>query len=162
MITFDEKGHVYPYEVLEMTIEDFEQVFVQGLENQDYRVQLFAKYQRFCLDLKKAIGIPYFQWIDGSFTTKKHFPGDIDVVTFIDYDHLVKNARIIHYFTENAQKLYNVDAHFAVTCTWKHRFFESSKRDEQAWKKIFGFSRADDFGTKHPKGLIKINFSTHD
>ncbi|MBK8567524.1 MAG: hypothetical protein IPN76_30465 [Saprospiraceae bacterium] len=146
MITFDERGYVYPYEVIEITLEEFRRTFVEDLENQDYRAKLFAKYLQFNNDLKKAVGIPYFQWMDGSFTTKKPFPGDIDVVTFIDYDHLVKNARIIHHFSENSQKLYNVDAHFAVTCAWKHRYHERALKDELQWKKIFGFSRADDFG----------------
>ena len=46
MITFDEKGHVYPYVVIETTLEEFEQVFVANMEERAHRKHLFSKYLR--------------------------------------------------------------------------------------------------------------------
>ena len=98
----------------------------------------------------------FFQWIDGSFATQKPIPGDIDVVSFIDYDQIAKNARAVYHFTENAKRLYEVDAHFAPTVSRKHRFHQRAMTDEIYWKNIFGFSREDKNSQRHPKGIIKI------
>ena len=91
MILFDERGHVFPYEVIEMTLEQFEQVFVEGLEDVAHRRRLFSRYLQFVNELKKVFPSQFFQWVGGSFATKKPFPGDIDVVTFIDYRNYEKN-----------------------------------------------------------------------
>ena len=84
MINFDEKGHLYPYEIVETTLTEFETVFVQQMEDQAHRKKIFDGYLKFIDSLKTALNIPFFQWINGSFTTHKQFPGDIDVCTFID------------------------------------------------------------------------------
>lgn len=84
MITFDEKGHIHPYEIIEITLEEFETAFVQQMEEAAHRKAIFDGYLNFVSDLKTALRIPFFQWLNGSFTTQKPFPGDIDVVCFID------------------------------------------------------------------------------
>ncbi len=158
MITFDEKGHVYPYEVIEFTLEEFERIFVEGLEDKSHRRNLFSKYLQFNDDLKKALNIPYFQWINGSFTTQKLFPGDVDIVSFIDYDYFIRNGRFFNHLAQNSQELYKVDAHFGTTASWRHRFYERTTNDDKYWRDVYGFSRRDENLVRHPKGIIKIKF----
>ena len=158
MINFDEKGHLYPYEILETTLTEFETVFVQQMEDQAHRKRIFDGYLQFIDNLKTALNIPFFQWINGSFTTQKQFPGDIDVCTFIDYDHFVRNLPLIEHFHAISKSQYFTDAHFASTCKWNHRFYNRAVSDEQYWKNVFGFSRPDENMVRHPKGILKIKF----
>jgi hypothetical protein len=158
MVTFDEKGHLYPYEVIEMTMIEFEQEFVGNSDDKAHRKRLFINYLRFIEDFRAAFGGRFFQWINGSFTTTKLLPGDIDLVSFIDYDHFVKNAAVFNHFAMKGKELYNVDAHFATTASWRHRYYQKCQDDERYWKNIFGFSRRDENLERHPKGIVKLKF----
>ena len=158
MITFDEKGHIHPYEVIEMSLYDFERIFVKNMEEREHRKRLFSNYLRFIEDFKAAFGITFFQWVDGSFTTTKTTPGDIDIVTFVDYDLFACKLNVINHFHNIGKTEYEIDAHFAITCKWNHRFYQRALSDEAYWKDIFGFSRPDEDGVRQPKGIIKIKF----
>lgn len=85
-------------------------------------------------------------------------PKDIDVVSFINYDDFIKKPRIINDFSLHGQKKYQVDAHFAPTASWRHRFFDKAQQAEAYWLDIFGSSRSDENLIQHPKGIIKIQF----
>lgn len=47
----------------------------------------------------------FYQFIDGSFTTKKTFPKDIDVVTFVESDFFSKNAVKLLDLRDNFNKI---------------------------------------------------------
>lgn len=77
---FDENGYLNPYEPIEMGWETFEETFVFNT----HRSEIFNPYQDF---LKILRGMPvggFYQWVNGSFTSRKTFPKDIDFVTFVD------------------------------------------------------------------------------
>ncbi len=156
MVIFDEKGHVYPYEVFEIELAEFREIFVDQMQNRDYRNEQFVKYLEFVEEIKRTLKIPFFQWIDGSFTTRKPFPGDVDVVSFINYDHFIRHGRFFNHLGMHSQELYGVDAHFGTTAPWRHRFYQTAVNDEQYWRDVFGFSRPDENLVRHPKGIIKI------
>jgi hypothetical protein len=158
MMTFDEKGHVYPYAVIEMTMGEFKQVFVEGMEDKTHRKQLFTNYLRFTEAFQAALGIPFFQWVNGSFTTKKLLPGDIDVVSFIEYDQFARKLAVLDRFHSIGKGSYDTDLHFAATCKWNHRFYQRAVSDEAYWKDVFGFSKPDESDVRYPKGIIKIKF----
>ena len=158
MITFDEKGHIYPYGVIEMTMAEFEQEFVENMEDRTHRKHLFSNYLRFMEDFRAALGIPFFQWVNGSFTTTKMLPGDIDVVSFIEYDQFARKLAILDKFHSIGKSSYSTDAHFAATCKWNHRFHQRAVSDEAYWKDIFGFTKPDESEARYPKGIIKIKF----
>jgi len=55
------------------------------------RDKIFREYNRYLEDLSEIIGQCVFtQWVDGSFTTKKTNPNDIDIVTFLPDEIYVK------------------------------------------------------------------------
>lgn len=158
MITFDEKGHVYPYEVIEMTLEEFEREFVENMEESGHRRTLLINYLRFIREFRAALGVPFFQWVNGSFTTKKLFPDDIDVVSFIEYDQFARKLAVLERFYSIGKSNYATDLHFAATCKWNHRYYQRAVSDEEYWKDIFGFSKPDENEVRFPKGIIKIKF----
>lgn len=155
---FDEHGHLMPYEVIELFLPAFQATFVDGMEDAEHRKILFRQYLQFVNEVKKAFGVAFFQWIDGSFVTTKPLPGDIDVVTFLPYDIMTQKIGAIFHLRENAKSLYGVDAKFSPVCKWNHRFFEESKKQETYWQSLYGFSRPDFEGKKWPKGIIKIGY----
>ena len=44
MIEFDKKGNITPYKIIELTLSDFEHIFVIDLENKKHRRNLFQNY----------------------------------------------------------------------------------------------------------------------
>ena len=80
-----------PYEVIDLTLEEFRRFFVDDLEDVEHRKGLFDNYLSFLDVLKHTLKTPYYQWITGSFITAKKQPGDIDLVTFVDYELFIKN-----------------------------------------------------------------------
>lgn len=158
MIRFDDKGHIYPYEVVEIELKELERVFVDNMEDVEHRKSLFHNYLRFVEDFRSALGKPFIQWVNGSFTTTKLLPGDIDVVNFIEYDQFARNLVLLDRFHSIGKSSYGVDVHFATTCKWNHRFYQRAISDEAYWKDIFGFSKPDETEFRYPKGIVKIKF----
>lgn len=158
MLQFDEKGHLTPYDVTELTLEEFEAFFVKGLEDRAHRRELFENYLRFLEALKAIVEKPFFQWLDGSFVCESHFPGDIDVVTFIDYDFNHAKAYELLWLKAQARIDWKIDSQIAFIPSPSHQMFEKSGETMQFWKRIFGFSREDNQFVRHPKGFIQIKF----
>jgi hypothetical protein len=155
---FDEKGYLQPYAVIETTLADFEHFFVQSLENREHRYRLFENYLRFVNALREAFDVPFYQLINGSFTTLREFPADIDLVTFIKFEVLNNKYPLARHFLENAKILYGVDGYFAATCRRNHYYYDTSLNDEAYWVNLYGRSREDENGLSYPKGIIKIQF----
>lgn len=158
MLDFDELGHLLPYQISELTLSEFEAFFVKGLSDQNHRRGLFEQYLVFVEKLKQSFQVPFFQWIDGSFITRKEFPGDLDVVTFLPYDIVTKKAASVQHFIKSSKMAYFVDAAFCPVCKWNHRFYQETREKEAYWFNLFTRSRLDVFGNRYPKGLIKIDF----
>jgi hypothetical protein len=51
----------------------------------EHRIMLWENYQEYTKQLTQIVGTDFYQWINGSFTTKKEYPQDIDLVNFLDY-----------------------------------------------------------------------------
>jgi len=158
LIQFDEHGHLLPYEIVELTLSEFEAFFVDSLNDRAHRRSLFEDYLRFVAAVKTSFGVSFHQWVAGSFITTKEFPGDIDVVTFLSYETMLKKAGFIQHFKSTAQETYRVDASFSPICKWNHRFYETAKMWEVDYFNLYSRSRPDNDLVKHPKGIVKINF----
>ncbi len=158
MLQFDEKGHLLPYEIIELTLAEFEAFFVEGLEDRAHRRGLFQNYLRYLEALKAIVVPPFFQWVDGSFVGPKRNPNDFDVVTFLDFEaHKAKEYELL-WLKAQARIDWKMDGGFAFTCQSHHPMFEKSTQTMQFWQRIFGLSREDKQNIRYPKGFIRINF----
>ncbi|MBI5916303.1 MAG: hypothetical protein HY842_13080 [Bacteroidetes bacterium] len=153
MLSFDENGNLIPHEIIETTWDDFTYTFSEGFEKKRRRKHLLANYQLYLDDIKRHFETPFYQWVNGSFVTQKQHPRDIDMVTFLPYDLIVKKAIFVDQLRKTSKSLYKIDGFFAPTANWNHRFFESTLREAERWKTLFGTSREG-----HPKGIIRLNF----
>ena len=151
ILHFDEHGYLYPYQVIETDLESIRSTFVYN----QHRQELFESYLSFLNDLKKLEISSFFQWIDGSFTTRKLFPKDIDLITFINIDiYKLKRSRL-----EDLVRQYSkIDGYFAELYPQNHRFSSLNDWKKNHWIDVYGSTK--DIGT-HPvlkKGIIQLNF----
>jgi hypothetical protein len=150
MIKFDEQGFLTPYDVQEITLKDFEDTFATN-EN---RQSLFVEYKAFIEHLN-SLGIDnYFQWIDGSFVTKKITPRDIDVVSFIKTKDFKKNEKELLLLSKMFR---GIDCYFVEVFLKEDKKYVITQTDTSYWFHLFQ-------GTRKPrvkKGFVQINFGNH-
>ena len=89
MVQFNELGNLMPYDVQEVTLPEFKKYFVIN----EHRKILFDDFLKFIEKLKELGIDTFYQWIDGSFVTKKIALNDIDVVSFIETKAFKKNEK---------------------------------------------------------------------
>lgn len=80
---FDENGNLPPVGLIRPTIQEFEKRFVKEAEDEKIRRNLFDKYNEYCNNLI-SLAVASIQWVNGSFTTIKPNPNDIDLVIHFD------------------------------------------------------------------------------
>lgn len=156
-LVFDEKGNLHPYSIINLDLETFQKVFVTQHEHSVTRKRLFENYQVYTNDLIKIISRPFFQWIDGSFVTKKLNPGDIDVVTFVDYQ-VFKERRLLFMDRQNLKATQGIDSYFVRLFPVGHPDHFITQFNMIEWQELFGYSRRDENNLIHRKGIIQINF----
>lgn len=153
MLFFDENGNLTPYDIIESSWDDFLSTFVQGFDDNQKRLLLLECYLKYLDELKTAFKVPFYQWVNGSFVTKKEHPGDIDMDTFLPYDLIVKKAIFVEKLRKSSKQVYGIDGFFAPAANWNHRFYDSTLKEAERWKTLFGTSREG-----LPKGIVKLKF----
>ncbi len=147
MIQFDDLGYIIPYEVNELTLEEFERTFVIDSE----RERLFKALLNLILDLKNFGVGEFYAWVDGSFVTKKRIPGDIDLVCFISHLVYDKIDRERPFLREKYES--TLDIFFTQDFPENHVDFRYTALDQIKWKEAFCFDRVN-----RKKGIIQLNF----
>jgi len=154
---FDKHGLLTPKEIIELSLVDFERIFVKEQKKNAHRQKIFEEYLRHNKQIQKEIGPILFQFINGSFTTLKAKPNDIDVVSFIDYRVYHKyEAEILEletYFDEFKE----LDVHLIPRSYPGHTGFIEIQLMHDYWQALFSRTRKVN-GERLEKGLVKINF----
>ncbi|MCC6726091.1 MAG: hypothetical protein IT258_16410 [Saprospiraceae bacterium] len=159
-LEFDVRGFLTPYERIELTIEEFEAIFVKAFDNSSTRFNIFQNYLRFVNDFREEVTPRFTQWLNGSFVSKKENPGDLDLVTLLDAETaLLKDAIIESKFrNEGAFQYYNLDAYELVVYPEWHKDFIFTKSDQLYWHHWFSMSKFNRAKKRFPKGFVEINF----
>jgi hypothetical protein len=156
---FDLIGHLSPYTVNSTTFDHFESFFVALFPSNSSRHQIFEGYKRYIKQLKDILNSGFYQWVDGSFVTDKMNPNDIDVVTFVDADLLIKNEKkLLHLIAPESKLIYRVDAAFVGIYPMNHKLRMVTDWDIAFWKDFYGNTRPDALKKQMPKGFIQLNF----
>lgn len=160
MISFNELGYVTPSSVHTLTIEEFERIFVNQ-ENMSHRRNLFDSYQTYLSELCQIVIEPFFQLIGGSYVTRKAYPQDIDIVTFVPYifeqeDTLKQQLRMFFERYEFSQRKSGLHTFFSLIPDHQNPAQAKFEAHYQYWIDTFSSTLS-----KHsaPKGIIKIQFS---
>jgi len=132
----------------DISIGQLEKIFVAPFNESVQRKSLFERFMVF-LSIFNNVGITCEIWIDGSFTTDKHDPSDIDVIFFFDPVEVNGLAQ---------QKKGILSELFGNRTDTKYRYkcdvyFVPNDRvqDRSYWRGWFGFSRDE-----QPKGIARL------
>ncbi len=156
MIQFDNRGYITPYDVVETDLIEFEKTFAFN----EHRINLFKEYQLFLNTIQNLEIQTFYQWINGSFTTMKLNPNDIDVVTFVPFTDFEKHEVFFEKLHSN-RKSTKIDCFFVKLYPQNHLDYIYFKSDELTFlhdftKTIKKQGRSE---IKISKGLVKIEFN---
>ena len=150
VLNFDEKGHLTPYANIETDLETLRSTFVFNT----HREKLFENYLIFLDELHGLDLGAFFQWIDGSFTTRKTLPNDIDVVTFVNQDVVkFRKSRLDALIERNRYR--SIDCKYFASLPNDHRFYNTFKWNLDECFALYGTNRQ---GIE--KGFIQLNFNS--
>lgn len=145
MIQFDNQGYLKPASPIEVSLKTFEETFTFN----PHRQHLFEQYILYLTELKSIIDVPFEQWIDGSFVSKKLIPNDIDILSFVPNSiYTLKDASLYELKQEFKPQ---IDAYYICKFPENHRRFAETNGDYFYWLNQFTKDRR-----KNSKGFIKI------
>lgn len=107
--SFDDDGQLTPYEVHKSDLTTVNSCFVTPYKSLGIRKAIWNKYILYNKDLLADIGVPFSQWIMGSFISKKTNPNDIDIVNFIDASKT--GTHLENYLDKSSLKVYSTDGY---------------------------------------------------
>nr|WP_293838490.1 hypothetical protein [uncultured Arsenicibacter sp.] len=159
MIELNPRGLITPNYNIPATMTELENLFVKGPESPK-RYQLFDCYKRYTESLATILAGDHFvQWVDGSFTTREPNPGDIDVVSFINFDSVERSAKELQSFKYPDSLLHGVDAYIVKVYPKDHRLFALYAGDRAYWMDKFSKTTRNKRGIVYPKGFLEITIS---
>lgn len=160
-LEFDERGNIKPYELIEISPEEFVDIFVDSFSNHSSRAKLYSNYKKYLRDLSALVKYDFYQMIDGSFITKKQNPRDIDLVTVLNFQDYEENRDALQkqFSPLNSRKKYSVDAYIVANYPEFHKNHVFSRSDILYWIGLFGRTRMDRSKRQYNKGIIRLNFS---
>ena len=160
-LDFDLRGNLQPYEKVSLSLEKFENFFVNQFPDNHQRKQIFDDYLNFVHDFSAQISNQFTQWIDGSFVTAKEHPNDIDFVTFISYELYEAKEELIdkNFRLDGANKNYGVDAYTVRQYPKEHTKYMLYRSDWVYWYHWFTKTKKNRIKKKYPKGFIEIEFN---
>ncbi|MEN9610094.1 MAG: hypothetical protein RLZZ628_908 [Bacteroidota bacterium] len=156
MLQFNNQGYLLPVDVIETDLVTFQEHFIFN----EARQELFEAYLSFNHTLQKLIDADYQQWVNGSFTTKKVKPNDIDVVSFIPHTIFESLSKVFEEMYRNKHQG-KIDCFFVPSYPENHARYNHYQADQlDFWHKfVRDFKRERITKKKHSKGFIQINFT---
>lgn len=163
MLVFNPSGLLIPDNIIISDLAELKKEFVEGIPSAK-RMDIFNRFLKYNEDLQKVLGFCGFvQWIDGSFVTKKVNPGDIDLVTFIESEKIVKVGNSIDPFRfPKSESIYGVDAYIIEVYPSDGPDYFKTVSDRAYWTDRFSKTRRDRHGNKLKKGFLEIRYSTYE
>jgi hypothetical protein len=146
--TFDSDGYLSPNKIFEIDKSVFETTFVYN----DRRKALYKELQSFSTEIKQLLNSPIKMWIDGSFTTQKELPNDIDLVTFINAEPLFYYKNRLNTLAEK-YKWRGLDMYYLTVYPFSHRLRFQTEYDQNDWIQVYS-SDIDN----NKKGFIQLIF----
>ena len=143
-MTFDEQGYLTPAERLFSNIDAIEAVFVEPFSTSTTRRKIFNALVAYLTELKTALKAPIEVWVNGSFTTQKRDPNDIDFVIFVDKQVAIAHTDIINQFRQRRYPKNSLtDGYFVEVIPESHPDYSLYQLDRQDWDRTFVFGRND-------------------
>lgn len=140
----------------EMTIDDFETAFVTPFPYSTTRSNILVGFVKHHNELSALLS-SFEQFVDGSFTTNKNDPNDVDLLVMADGDLIDslseddKNRFAALVNGKETQKTHLCDAYFLPVYPDSHPQHQNGRAMRKYWMGEFGFDRSD-----VPKGIVQL------
>jgi hypothetical protein len=158
--SFNSRGFLMPYQKINSTVKEIEEVFVEQQPNSETRRFIFDNYLLYLSDFKRFITPNFTHWLDGSFTSMKLNPNDLDFVSFIDYRIYEQKEEDIFRLVEKYGYL-KLDNYISKIYPEKHPKYAETRHYMEYWKDLFSSSRRDpETNLQAPRGFIEIIFTS--
>jgi len=143
-----------------MTVEEFQAAFVTPFPHSTTRSNILVGYVRHRSELVQLLDA-FEQFVDGSFTTNKNDPNDVDLLVMADGDLVdalspddkIKLTELVD--GKATQGKYLCDAYFLPTYPDTHPMYVHIRPQRKYWMGEFGFDRCD-----VAKGIIHMQHKT--
>lgn len=159
---FDENGYLPPG-LHGATLEEFKTRFVDDVVESETRTDIYAGYLKYSEDLS-TLDILIKQWLDGSFTTKKINPNDLDLFSQVDALKLNNKyicdqfLRLVVNKNQSNRKLlntkYKCDPFAIAVYPQGHKLYNMTAKTINYWLTSFGHDMK--VPGKPPKGMIDL------
>lgn len=140
---------LYPAGFHDISHSDLENIFVKPFEENEKRKYLLGRFVDFMEKLRE-FELNVEVWLDGSFSTSKPEPGDIDILIIFDNDEINKlqiqqRTALTELFDRDLSKIrYSIDVLLLPSNDVNLRSY---------WRGWFGFSRSE-----QPKGIPRLYY----
>lgn len=149
-MTFDQFGHLTPYDLITTEWENIESQFAEPLNRPGTRRVIYEALHTYLFELKAELAIPLIIWLDGSFTTKKPDPNDVDFVIFVDTDTFQEHQSTIQrYVAKRREPNSLTDGYFVEVFPTNHTSYFVTEADTIEWYHRFGRDR-----NRRKKGIL--------
>ncbi len=151
MLNFNSNGYLVPFEAIATEVSTAKSAFTFNA----HREKIWLCFEAFVLELQSLLQMPFSIWLNGSFTTQKALPNDLDCVVFIDFEVCERlNVELQKFKSLQYRKKNYLDIYFVKTypTTHKEKFFEEI--DTKEWFFLFTKTRIKNVN----KGFLQLNF----
>jgi len=152
-MTFDNFDNLAPPGAISTDLTNIEMSFVRAFPSSSTRETLWKNYLAFLSELQTVVGTGFFQWIDGSFTTTKLTPRDIDLVTFLNWQVYELHEDKISDWRKTLKNK-GLDGYFVKIYPKNHRLHYLYEADRAFWNYQFSYNTR----TRKNKGFLQLNF----
>ncbi len=156
---FDNHGFLKPYQPISVDLETLEYYFCDQFPQSETRKNLFIKYLRYLERFKSRVSRNFTQWIDGSFTSLKQNPKDIDFVVFLDYEIYEREEQFLDQywgFGLEDKGIKGLDAFLEKYYPPEHPSHAVYLSARQYWQEVFSDKIQNE--VVFPKGFLEIKF----
>lgn len=153
-LRFNSYGLLTPAEAIPADMEVLKRHFVDAFPKSKTRGKLYGNLIQFNETLQKEVFPWYEMWVDGSFVTKKHNPGDVDVVIFLDAKVFKMRAKEIDRISSVLFEKSRIDAYFVKVFSQGERGYLRYFMIRNYWESLFINNRG-----RVKKGFLKLTLT---
>ena len=146
IMEFDNNGNLFPYGIITLSASELDLNFGYNSIRQSLLNEFFVQMK----ELQMILNDEFTVWINGSFVTQKVNPNDIDIVVFLNYQHLASKEISLSSFKEKQE---SIDLYYVKVFPENHENFELARFDYLHWFHFFTANRKN-----KKKGFIQLKF----
>ena len=163
MIKFTPNGLLFPDQEITLDLNTFKTVFVDQIPD-EHRLGIFENFIEFCKAILFQMGLPEIQMIlNGSFTSLKRNPNDLDIVVLLNWEDFQKIEPLLEEQFHRKTLIKNrLDIFFLIIYPESHPNHRLTDLDYLYWVNLFSRTRPNRKGIFFKKGYLNIKVQTHE